>query len=262
MSRNTKQSRLKIQDVYFSFTTSADGNVTQVLNGITFSVPSGEFICILGPSGCGKTTLLQVIAGLLPLQHGHISLPDSVANHQSVVPCTMLFQSLNLFYWLTARGNVAIALRARGVKRLHCSQIAADYLKQVGLSGFEDFYPHELSGGMQQRLALARALATNAPLLLLDEPFSNLDFATQQAIEADLLRVWSEHSLTILMVTHDIQEALRLADRVIILSPRPATIRDIVNIVLPRPRDTNLTDTLEYSHIEELLCQNSYFPAH
>jgi NitT/TauT family transport system ATP-binding protein len=250
------QQVIDIRDVSFTFPSSENGDPASVLTQVSFSVSAGEFVCLLGPSGCGKTTLLQLIADLLPQQQGIIRLARPRGWCSSVVPCTMLFQDLNLFYWLTATRNVELALRARGVARRRRAQEAVAYLNQVGLNGFGNYYPHELSGGMRQRLAIARALATAAPTLLLDEPFSNLDSITQQAIEADLLRLWNDKSLTILMITHEVAEAVRLADRVVVLSPRPATVQGIIEIGLPRPRPAKLMDLPQFKHIEELLCRH------
>jgi NitT/TauT family transport system ATP-binding protein len=223
-----------------------------VLENISFTVNEGEFVSLIGPSGCGKTTLLQLIAGLLPLQEGKIVVQQPATASKAAVACTMLFQDLRLFYWMTARENVAAALRARGIGRREALAEACFYLRRFALEDFARTYPDQLSGGMRQRLALARALATSSRVLLLDEPFSNLDPITQQSVEGDLLRVWKDDRLTIVLVTHDHWEAIRLSDRVIVLSSRPATIKGVVKIDSPRPREHRLINSDIEAHLQQL----------
>lgn len=227
-------------------------NILPVLRNISFDVREGEFVSIIGPSGCGKTTLLHLLAGLLPLQEGNIIVQKPDPASHATIACTMLFQDLRLFYWMTARENVAAALRARGVAKREALAEAHEYLSRLGLEVFADSYPDQLSGGMKQRLALARALATRSRVLLLDEPFSNLDPTTQQSVEDDLLRVWKENRLTIVLVTHDHSEAIRVSDRVIFLSSAPATIKGIIAIDSPRPRAGGVVNSDLNARVQQL----------
>ncbi len=205
------------------------------LSDIELKVAPGEFLCIVGPSGCGKSTLLHLIAGLAAPQSGEIWMDD----HRVQGPGTdriLLFQNLGLFPWLTARENVEFGLRVRGVPRKERRERAADYLRRVHLSAFADSYIHELSGGMCQRVALARALATEPDVLLMDEPFAALDAQTRDMLHDELERIWKETSRTIIFVTHNVREAVRLGDRIILLTFRPGCVKREYSVSLPRPR--------------------------
>jgi NitT/TauT family transport system ATP-binding protein len=237
--------------VSFAFPNAVGRGSEAILRDISFVVNRGELLCLVGESGCGKTTLLQIIAGLLKPKKGEINIHQHASDNGAVVPCTIVFQDLNLFYWQTALGNVKVSLRARGVPEPERTTLGLALLQKVNLSGFQDYYPHELSGGMSQRLALARALATNASILLLDEPFSDLDEKTRRALEEDLLRLRSETCLTVVMVTHDLRQAVRLGDRVVVLAGRPAQIQCMEKIELLRPR--NEEEEL-FKTKEKLLC--------
>ncbi len=213
----------------------------EVLRGIDLDVREGEFLCILGPSGCGKSTLLSILAGFLT--------PSSGTVEAGGVPVTgpepsriFVFQERGTFPWLTVEGNIAF-----GLAKLPAAERAArvrHYVQAVGLAGFEKSYPAELSGGMRQRLEVARALAVKPAMLLLDEPFGALDGITRMSMRRELLRVWQAERKTILFVTHDIDEAVQLADRVVILSVRPATIQAIVPVPLAHPRDLSSPEYL------------------
>ena len=192
-------------------------------------------MALVGPSGCGKTTLLRLIAGLEAPTRGRVLLgPDAVAGCSP--ERTLVFQEYSLFPWLTALDNVAFGLRVAGLPRGERRQQALALLESLGLGEFASSYPHQLSGGMQQRVAIARALAVSPRVLLLDEPFASVDALTRSQLQEELLRTWQLHQQTILLVTHSIEEALRLADRVIALSPRPGRVRAEFRLPLPRPR--------------------------
>ena len=206
------------------------------LDNVRLEAEFGEFICLLGVSGCGKSTLLQILAGLEPASSGTVTI-----NGESLqgphADASVVFQEHGLFPWMSARTNIAFNLKARGVPAAKRMQIADDLIKVVGLSGFENKYPHELSGGMRQRVGIARALTTSPKILLMDEPFGALDAQTRGIMQAELLRVWQLHRATVVFVTHSIDEAVFLADRIVIMTPRPGRIRKIIPVDLPRPRD-------------------------
>jgi NitT/TauT family transport system ATP-binding protein len=209
------------------------GSHTFALDRLSLDVREGEFCCLVGASGCGKTTLLNLIAGVDRPQAGTIKLSGKVA---------LLFQDAALFPWLTATQNIELALRLRGVVRVQRRERAMDLLHRVHLDGFEDRRPHELSGGMRQRVALARALAQDARILLLDEPFGALDAITRDLMHDELERLWQETHTTAIFVTHNVREAVRLGDRVLVLSSRPARVVDAYDVSLPRPRHLDEPD--------------------
>ena len=209
------------------------GSHTFALDRISLDVREGEFCCLVGASGCGKTTLLNLIAGVDRPQAGTIDVAGRPA---------LLFQDAALFPWLTAAQNVELALRLRGVSRTERRRRAAEMLAKMHLDGFEDRLPHELSGGMRQRVALARALAQDARILLLDEPFGALDAITRDLRHDELERLWEETGLTAVFVTHNVREAVRLGDRVLVLSSRPARVIESYDIELRRPRHLDEPD--------------------
>ncbi len=219
-----------------------DGKSTPVLNDISLEVAEGEFVCLLGPSGCGKSTLLSTMAGFLSPTSGEIKI-DGEAVHGPDPRRIFVFQERGVFPWLTVEGNIAFGLfHLPAAER---RQRVAHYIKMVGLEGFEKAYPPALSGGMKQRLEVARALAVNPDMLFLDEPFGALDSITRLVMRGELLRIWEAERKTIIFVTHDIDEAVQLADRVVVMSARPATIQQIVNIDIPHPRDISSARYLE-----------------
>jgi NitT/TauT family transport system ATP-binding protein len=220
----------------------SEGREIKVLEDISFSVGK-EFVSIIGPSGCGKSTLLRIIAG--------VEKPDSgrVIFHLSRKPTIgFVFQFPTLLPWMTVLDNVILPLIASGVQKSRAIEKAKTTLKIVGLSEFEDFYPSELSGGMKQRVNIARALAVEPDILLMDEPFSNLDPLTAESLRGEVLDIWLSSILpikSIIMVTHNVEEAVLLSDRVIILSPRPARVLKIVDIMVPRPRTRKMPEVQE-----------------
>jgi len=219
----------------------ADAEV-RVLEALDLDVREGEFVCILGPSGCGKSTLLNIVAGFLPPSSGTVRI-DGEEVRGPDPRRIFVFQERGVFPWLTVEGNIGFGLgrlpkTERGKRIRH-------YVRLVGLEGFEKAYPHELSGGMKQRVEVARALAVDPDMLYLDEPFGALDSITRLEMRRELLRIWQAERKTILFVTHDIEESVQLADRVVVLSARPARIRRIVEIDLPHPRDLSSRRYLE-----------------
>jgi NitT/TauT family transport system ATP-binding protein len=204
------------------------GSSVAALDRVSLDVGEGEFICLVGASGCGKSTLLNLMAGL--------DQPTAGALERPAGPATLMFQDSALFGWLTVAGNVELALRLRGVGRSERRRRAAELLELVRLGGFADKRPHELSGGMRQRVALARALAQDRQILLMDEPFGALDAITRDVLHDELEGIWTGQRLTIVFVTHDVSEAVRLADRVVLLSSRPGRVAAVFEVDLPRPR--------------------------
>jgi NitT/TauT family transport system ATP-binding protein len=214
---------------------SGHGGQLAALENINLEVLPGEFLCIVGPSGCGKSTLLHLIAGLDRPSTGEIWI-DGRKVQEPGPDRILLFQELGLFPWLTARENVEFGLRQKGIDRRERHERARSYLDLVHLSQFEEHHPHQLSGGMKQRVALARALAMQPDVLLMDEPFAALDAQTRDLLHDELERVWRETGQTIIFVTHNVREAVRLGDRVLVLSYRPGRIKTKFSISLPRPR--------------------------
>ena len=234
------KNKLQASHIHMVFT--RDGKSTSVLNDISLTVAEGEFVCLLGPSGCGKSTLLSTMAGFLSPTSGEITI-DGEAVHGPDPRRIFVFQERGVFPWLTVEGNIAFGLfHLPAAER---DQRVAHYIKMVGLEGFEKAYPPALSGGMKQRLEVARALAVNPDMLFLDEPFGALDSITRLVMRGELLRIWQAERKTIIFVTHDIDEAVQLADRVVVMSARPATIQQIVNIDIPHPRDISSAHYLE-----------------
>ena len=232
--------KLQVENLNIVFT--RDGKTTPVLQDINLGVSGGEFVCVVGPSGCGKSTLLNVMSGFLSPTSGSVKIDGEVVRGPD--PRRMfVFQERGVFPWLTVEGNIGFGLfKLPAAER---KQRVAHYIKMVGLQGFEESYPAELSGGMKQRLEVARALAVNPDMLYLDEPFGALDSITRHIMRGELLRIWEAERKTIVFVTHDIDEAVQMADRVVVLSARPAVIQEIVSIDIPHPRDISSPRYLE-----------------
>jgi NitT/TauT family transport system ATP-binding protein len=210
-----------------------------ILEDVNLALSDGEFVCLVGPSGCGKSTLLRIVHGLVPPTSGRV-LFEGQSSQGVNLACAMVFQSFALLPWLTVLQNVTLGLEARQVEPAERRARVGRYLEMVGLEGYEEAYPRELSGGMKQRAGLARALAVQPRLLLMDEPFSALDALTCISLREQLLDIWASDDAgvsTVLMVTHSIEEAVELSDRVVVLSTRPGRVAEIVPIPLPRPRD-------------------------
>ncbi len=215
---------------------------THALSDINFRVRRGEFVSVVGPSGCGKTTLLKILAGLIGKTEGQVS----ISGHEVTKPLPevgMVFQAATLLPWRTILENVMVPVEIQKLDRAEHRTKAMALLDMVGLTGFENKYPHELSGGMQQRAGICRALVHDPAVLLMDEPFGALDAMTREYMNVELLRIWREQAATIVLVTHSIPEAVFLSDRVIVMSPRPGRIAEIVDIELDRPRDLSVMNT-------------------
>lgn len=201
----------------------------------SLEVEDGEFVCLLGPSGCGKTTILRLAAGLDAPTEGRIFL-DGKKIEGVNRECGFVFQEYVLFPWRTVKGNIEFGPEVKGMKKEERERISKHYIDLVGLRGFENHYPHELSGGMKQRVGIARAYANSPKLLLMDEPFGALDAQTRNLMQAELLRIWETEHISALFVTHSVDEAVFLADRVMVMSARPGTVKQVFDIGLPRPR--------------------------
>jgi NitT/TauT family transport system ATP-binding protein len=227
--------KLELRDVQVRYTNKRTGAQTIALEKTSFAVASGEFVCIVGPSGCGKTTLLNCLDGLRPVSGGQI-LVDGRPVSAPGPDRSMVFQSPSLMPWRNVLRNVLYGLESQGVPGPEAMQRAMKMIELVGLAGFENYSPGELSGGMQQRVNLARALVIEPEVILLDEPFAALDAQTRELMQAELLRVWRVTKKTAVFITHQISEAVFLADRVIVLSSRPGHVKAIVDIDIPRPR--------------------------
>ena len=234
------RAKLSIRGLDMAF--RAEGKEIAVLQNIDLDVHEGELVCILGPSGCGKSTLLNVVGGFLRPTAGTVTIDGEPVDGPDPRRI-FVFQERGVFPWLTVEGNIGFGLgkltEAERRRRI------AHYVRLVGLTGFETAYPQELSGGMKQRVEVARALAVNPDMLYLDEPFGALDSITRLVMRGELLRIWGQEKKTILFVTHDIDESVQLADRVVVMSSRPARIRRIVDIDLPHPRDLSSRRYLE-----------------
>jgi NitT/TauT family transport system ATP-binding protein len=226
--------KLEIRGLQKVFTNNRRGNLL-VLDGVDLEFASGEFVSIVGPSGCGKSTLLQLIAGLERLTSGHISVDGRSLNGPGL-DRGIVFQEYALFPWQTVQKNVEFGPRVRGLTKKERRLISEKYIELTGLQGFESYYPGELSGGMRQRIALARALANEPEILLMDEPFAALDAQLREALQQEVLQIWEQTRKTIVFVTHQIEEAIFLAQRVVVMTARPGRVKEIVNLDLPRPR--------------------------
>lgn len=238
----TSSPRPKLRTDNVNVTFQRDGKTLSVLENIDLEVGDGEFVCLLGPSGCGKSTLLNAMAGFLKPTGGAIFVDGEVVRGPDPRRI-FVFQERGVFPWLTVEGNIGFGLSR--LSRSERAQRVEHYIRMVGLEGFGKAYPHELSGGMKQRVEVARALAVNPDVMFLDEPFGALDSITRMIMRSELLRIWEAERKTILFVTHDIDEAVQLADRVVVMSARPGRIQQIVPIDIPHPRDISSPRYLE-----------------
>jgi NitT/TauT family transport system ATP-binding protein len=217
------------------------GERLQVLDNVSLEIEKGEFVCLLGPSGCGKSTLLNSIAGFEALDQGYIKINNELVKAPSSKYVT-IFQNYGLLPWRSVLKNVELGLEATKHSRKEREEIAKKYINLVGLGNFERSHPHQLSGGMQQRVAIARALAVNPDILFMDEPFGALDAITRIKMQKDILDITRAHKKTTLFVTHDIEEAVYLADRIVIMTPNPGKVKEIVSVKLPTGRDRTSDD--------------------
>jgi NitT/TauT family transport system ATP-binding protein len=238
--------QLECHDLSFSYR-SANGSLA-ALQDVRFTVADHEFVAIVGPSGCGKTTLLKLVAGLRTPTSGRITIRDARAGAQP--SSALVFQDHGLFPWMTVLDNVAFGLEMLGVGPKERRDTARAFADRIGLSRFVNAYPHELSVGMQQRVGIARAFVTDPPLLLMDEPFGALDSQMRIVLQEELLRIWSDQPKVVLFVTHDIDEAIRLSDRILVMTGRPGRIREEIPVPIPRPRALRAGDLSDASELK------------
>jgi NitT/TauT family transport system ATP-binding protein len=221
-----------------------------VFEDVSFDVAEGEIVSIVGPSGCGKTTLLRCVVGLLPPTAGSVTITGKIVT-EPPEGVAMVFQHFGLFPWKTVAANIAYGLTVRGVRRSAWKPQVAELVKLVGLDGFESSYPYQLSGGMQQRAGLARALAIEPSVLVMDEPFASLDAQTRDVLQLELLRIWEARRTAMMFVTHSIDEAVLMGDRIVILSGRPSRIFDVVDVGIPRPRGRDAVDSERFRVVRD-----------
>ena len=226
---------IEIERVSKIFATT-DGEPTWAFQDVSLDVAAGEMVCVVGPSGCGKTTLLNLIAGFIEPTDGAIRL-DGEPIHQPGPDRGVVFQEYALFAWLSARRNIEFGMRMRGVSKAECRRRSDEYLRLIGLERAADRYPHELSGGMRQRIAVARALVNEPRVLLMDEPFAAVDAMTRASLQSELLRIWQQLKLAVFFITHNVEEAIFLSQRIVLMSPHPGQVQEIIPIDLPYPRD-------------------------
>lgn len=240
------QAALRVEHVGHVFD---DHNGTvEALIDISFQIAPSEFVCVVGPSGSGKSTLLRILAGLIRPQQGHVWLDGKLV--ESPGPSIgVVFQKANLMPWRTVLENIALPLELSGVANAEVARHSNELIELVGLNGFANAYPRSLSGGMEQRVAIARALIHNPSILLLDEPFGSLDALTRERMAVELTRIWSAQKITVVMVTHSIQEAVFLSDRVFVMTDRPGRIADEIAVNLDRPRDMSLLQEERFAEI-------------
>jgi len=224
----------------------------EVFNGVDFDVGEREIVTIVGPSGCGKTTLLRCIDGLLPVDGGEI-VCDGVSVKEPIAGMAMVFQHFGLFPWKTVTDNVGYGLRMAGVPADEIAERVPRFIKMVGLSGFENAYPYQMSGGMQQRCGLARALAVEPSVLLMDEPFAAVDAQTREILQFELLRIWETRPTSMIFVTHSIEEAVLMGDRVFVLKGRPSNVHKVIPVDLPHPRTRDSLTLPRFAELRELV---------
>jgi NitT/TauT family transport system ATP-binding protein len=246
---NNGTPKLTLKNLSLTYKANASSRLL-ALDGIDLKVEPGEFLCIVGPSGCGKSTLLHVIAGLQQPTSGHVLVDDNLMDGPGT-DRILIFQELGLFPWLTVSENVEFGMKMKGMARAERQEKVQYYLRLVHLAQFQDSYTHQLSGGMRQRVALARALATEPDVLLMDEPFAALDAQTRDLLHDELERIWAETGRTVVFVTHNVREAVRLGDRVVLFTFRPGRIKREYQVDLPRPR--HLEDVAVARRAREIL---------
>jgi len=243
---------IKIKNISKKF--QKNNEEVQILNDVNLDIKKGEFITIVGKSGCGKSTLLKLISGMVPITEGEILINGNSVNGVSK-DCSMIFQDARLFPWLKIKDNVAIGLK--NISSEEKNRIVLEYLELVGLKGVENSYPDQLSGGMAQRASIARGLALNSQIMLFDEPFSALDAMTKVQLQEELLKIHQEKGKTVILVTHDIEEAVYLGDRVVVMAANPGVIKDIINIDIEGRKDRTNTEFLSYKNkIYDYFCKN------
>jgi NitT/TauT family transport system ATP-binding protein len=255
MAGNTDNVKVKIDNVKKSF--SGRNGETVALNGVTMDIKENEFISVIGPSGCGKSTLLNIIAGLKEPSSGKVYLDGKEITGPGPER-GVVFQQYALFPWLTVRKNVEFGLKLKKMKKDEIDEVVNNYLTMVDLKDFADSYPKELSGGMKQRVAIARAYAMRPEILLMDEPFGALDAQTRAQLQEDLLETWQKERKTCFFITHDVDEAIILSQKVIIMSARPGRVKEVVHIDIPYPRNQATKLTPEFLNLKNYIWERVY----
>jgi NitT/TauT family transport system ATP-binding protein len=243
-------SKLEAQDIRLDYFQPRTSTRLTALDGVNLKIEEGEFVSIVGPSGCGKTTFLSIVDGLLPASAGRI-LVDGQLITKPGADRAIVFQDASLLPWRTVLANVCYGLECLGTGRRKATERSAHFIDMVGLSGFEHHYPYELSGGMQQRVNLARALVVDPKLLLMDEPFASLDAQTREVMQEELLQIWLQARKTVLFVTHQIDEAIYLSDRVVVFSGRPGKVKETIPVEIERPRPLGVKRDARFHAIED-----------
>src|SRR6266540_462413 len=246
---------IRVRGLSKEFGTRDNGGGVLALSDIDFEVHDNEFVTVIGPSGCGKTTLLRIIAGLIPYDQGQVAI-DGRAITGPGPERAVVFQNFALMPWADVLANVTFGLEVRGTPPDECRDKAQNLIKLVGLEGFEKRLPKELSGGMQQRVGLARALAVDPQILLMDEPFCALDEQTRRLLQEELLRIWEQERKTVVFITHSMEEAVLLGDRVVLMTPRPGRVQEIIDVPLKRPRLRDVEKSSVFLEVKEYLWEN------
>jgi NitT/TauT family transport system ATP-binding protein len=255
MAGNNRPVKVKIDNVIKKY--SGRNGEMVALNGVSLDIEENEFVCVVGPSGCGKSTLLNIIAGLLEPTDGHVFVDDQEVDGPGPER-GVVFQQYALFPWLTVEDNVKFGLTLQGKSKSEADMLSKKYLDMVDLSGFAKAYPKELSGGMKQRVAIARAYAIDPKVLLMDEPFGALDAQTRTQLQSELLETWEKEQKTCFFITHDVEEAVILAQRVVIMSARPGRIKEVVDIDIPYPRTQETKITPEFLKVKNYIWEQVY----
>lgn len=242
-------SKLAIEHLNKSFSSVKGFEKVEILSDISFSVDEGEVVSLVGPTGCGKTTLLRIIDGIIKPDSGRVLIDGKEVNGGKDSSCAMVFQNFNLLPWRSAIKNVEFGLESKGLEKEKIRKISEDRLELVGLRGYEKYHPHELSGGMQQRVGLARALAVNPKVVLFDEPFGSVDILLRESLQEEVLKILLKTKKTAIFVTHNVEEAIFLSDRIITLWSKPGRIKNIYNVTLPRPRGLEMENSEESNMI-------------
>ncbi|MGO3146265.1 MAG: ABC transporter ATP-binding protein [Leucobacter sp.] len=243
---------IQVNDLTHRYVTEGRGE-TLALSNVNLEIRDNEFITLLGPSGCGKTTLMRAIGGLESPTEGEVLVNGKKVSGPNL-DCSVVFQNFALLPWASVLDNVAFGLEMRGTSKSDARERAQSFVEKVGLSSFENKYPKELSGGMQQRVGLARALAVETPIILMDEPFGALDQQTRRYMQEELLDIWEKDKKTVVFVTHDMEEAVLLADRVVLMSARPGRVEEVIDVNIPRPRNQEgIERTPQFVELKEYL---------
>lgn len=260
LSVEVPSAKLSVKNLYLGYENLSTGTVTNAVEDISIDIKPGEFVTIVGLSGCGKSTFLNAIAGIIKPSKGTIAINEKPVNGPGQ-DRTVVFQKASLLPWRSVVGNITYGLELRGIKKEEAISRAQECIELVRLQGFEHFYANQLSGGMQQRVNLARALVCEPEVLLLDEPFAALDAITRESMQNELLQIWEKTKKTVLMVTHQIDEAVLLSDRVIIFSAKPAKILKEIPINLPRPRTPGVRNSVDFDYVSKKIWSHIYSSA-